>query len=707
MAFDSEKPFVHEKRIAFLRAVLLVSISILTFIGVALPLFLDSSAYSLVVGEVSPRSIEAPYAHSYMSEILTVDAQNSARLSVQPIYFPADPMISRNQVERLRTALAYISTVREDSLATEQQKHDDLKNLIEMDLQDETIASILSMPDARWYVIQQEALSVLEQVMRNSIRDTQVSEARRSVVTLVSYSLTTEQSELVNSIVSPYVVPNSLYSEELTNAAQQKAADAVKPIYKSYIADEMIVQRGQVISPDIEEALRQYGIVRSNPFTNNLIAALAITLISGGVVAVYFSHRKLSLSISITNLVMISVAFLLFLYAGRLLIPGHSILPYFFPLAAFGLTIASLFSTELGLIFTLILAITTAFDMTFSLDLTLFYAISSMCGILVMGKGRRVTSYVWAGLAISLSGSIIIIAYRLTEPYTDWLGIATLVGTAFLNGIASSSLALLFQFILTQLFGLATPLHLLEISRSDHPLLQFFLQNAPGSYQHSLQVANLAEQAAKIIGADPLLVRVGALYHDVGKAMNPHYFIENQIGSQVNPHDNLSPEESSKIIVQHVTDGMALMKKYRMPPKIRDFVLEHHGTTLTRFQYNKAKELSLVNGNSVNMEIFRYPGPRPQSRETALLMLADCTEAKARADLPKDETELREIVRKAVDICLQQGQLNDTNLTFLDLNRTIESFVFTLRNTYHPRIRYPEGERPTTPLIKESSQNND
>ncbi len=703
MDFDPEKTPGQNERIAVLQTILLVSISILTFIGVALPLYLDSSSYSLVVGDVSPRSIEAPYAHSYLSEISTAKAQDNARQSIQPIYLPADPLISRTQVEKLRTALAYISTVRVDSLATEQQRHDDLQNLLEMDLQDDTIASILSMPDTRWYLIQQEALSVLEQVMRNSIRDTQVSEARRSVATLVSYSLTTEQSKLVEAIVSPYVVPNSLYSEELTTAAQQKAADAVKPIYKSFIANELIVQRGEIITPEIEEALKQYGIIRSNPLTNNLIAAFAITLVSAGFVVVFLSHRKLNLSISITSLVMISIAFLIFLYAGRFLIPGHTVLPYFFPLAAFGLVIASLFSTELGIIFSLILSITTAFDMTFSLDLTLFYAISSMCGIWVMGRGRRVVSYIWAGLAIGLAGSLVIIAYRLTEPYTDWLGIATLVGTSFLNGVASASLALLFQFMLTQIFGLATPLHLLEISRSDHPLLQFFLQNAPGSYQHSLQVANLAEQAAKIIGADPLLVRVGALYHDVGKAMNPHYFIENQIGNQANPHDNLTPEDSSRIIIQHVTDGMALMKKYRMPPRIRDFVLEHHGTTITRFQYNKAKELSLVNGNYVNKEDFRYPGPRPQTRETALLMLADCAEAKARADLPKDENELREIVRKAVDICLQQSQLNDTNLTFQDLNRTIESFVFTLRNTYHPRIRYPDGERPTTPLTKEST----
>ena len=698
MIEENGKSSAREKRKAFLRTILLVSISILTFGAIVLPSYLEQNTYSLQVGDVAPHNIVAPYTHSFTSQVLTNEALEKARQSVQPIYLPADPEIARTQLENLRTTLAYISDVRADSYASQEQKQEDLANLAVLTLEEGHAEAILEMPQTRWETIQQEALSVLEQVMRNSIRDTQVTEARRSVVSLVSFSLSTEQSQLVDVIVSPFIVPNSLYSEELTEASRKRAADLVLPVTRSYVAEELIVQQGQVITPQIEEALHQFGIIRSNPLTNNLIASLAVTIISSGFIAVYFQRRRLQLNLSITSLFLISIFFLSFLLAGRLLIPEHTILPYFFPLAAFGLTIASLFSSELGLVLALVLAITTAFGMPSSLDLTLFYSIASICGILVLGKGRRVTSYIWAGLTVGMVGSMIILAYRLVETYTDWMGIATLIGAVFINGIASASLALLLQYIITQIFGLATPLHLLEISRSDHPLLQFILQNSPGSYQHSLQVSNLAEQAAKAIGADPVLVRAGALYHDAGKALNPQYFIENQVGSQINPHNDLSPQESARIIIQHVTDGITLAKKYRLPPRIRDFILEHHGTTITRYQYNRAKELSAVTGETFDIEDFRYPGPRPQSRETALLMLADCTEAKARADLPKNETELREIVRKAVDFQLQQGQLNDTNLTFLDLNRTIDSFVFTLRNTYHPRLRYPETEKPAEPL---------
>ena len=168
-----------------------------------------------------------------------------------------------------------------------------------------------------------------------------------------------------------------------------------------------------------------------------------------------------------------------------------------------------------------------------------------MCGLLVLDKGRRVSSFLWAGLAIGLTGSAVIIAYRLPEAITDWIGIVTLCGAAIVNGLASATLTLIFHLFFSQFFGVTSSLQLLELSRPDHPLLQYILRNAPGTYQHSLQVANLAEQAAETIGADSLLVRVGAIYHDVGKAVNPLFFVENQIPGKIDSHDDILPEISA------------------------------------------------------------------------------------------------------------------------------------------------------------------
>jgi len=260
------------------------------------------------------------------------------------------------------------------------------------------------------------------------------------------------------------------------------------------------------------------------------------------------------------------------------------------------------------------------------------------------------------------------------------------------------------QYFLAQILGLTTPLQLLEISRPDFPLLQFFLRNAPGTYQHSLQVANLAEQAAENIGADALLTRVGALFHDVGKAVNPTFFIENQAHGNINTHDDLEPAESSAAITQHVLEGVKLARKHRLPRRIDDFILEHHGTMLTRYQYSKAVEAAGGDESKVDADQFRYPGPPPRSRETALLMLADGAEARVRAGRPSNEDELREIVRSTIEHVQSTGQLDRTQLTLNDLNTITESFVTTLRGSFHPRIEYPKAKDapaaqdvPTTP----------
>jgi putative nucleotidyltransferase with HDIG domain len=310
--------------------------------------------------------------------------------------------------------------------------------------------------------------------------------------------------------------------------------------------------------------------------------------------------------------------------------------------------------------------------------------------------------FVRAGVIVAGAGAATIIAYRL--PFTDWdvLGISQLVFAAIFNGAASASVALLLQYFFAQQFGLVTPLQLLELSRPDHPLLQFFLRNAPGTYQHSLQVSNLAEQGAEAIGADTLLVRVGALYHDCGKAANPEFFIENQPPQSLNTHDDMDPLEAAKTIIQHVPDGVTMARKYRLPERIQDFIREHHGTLSTRYQYNRAVENANGDKSKVDINHFRYPGPRPQSRETALLMLADGVEARARAERPTGEDALRTLVRRVIDHCQQDGQLDDTRLTLSDLHTITEAFVTTLRGTYHVRVQYPKlegipSDMPTQP----------
>jgi cyclic-di-AMP phosphodiesterase PgpH len=500
-------------------------------------------------------------------------------------------------------------------------------------------------------------------------------------------------------VVSAFVIPNSLYSIEQTEAAKKAIRAQVTPVTQSYIAGETIVLRGQVINDVLWEALQQFGLVRPVDNTANYMGSAALVIMLSGFMVLYLRKRPDHPMDDLISLILIAILFLLFLFGTRSVIPNRAIIPYLFPLPAFGLTIAVLFNAELGMVLSLVLSILAAYQLPNALDLSLFYTLSSFCGILVIGQARRVSSFIWAGFVTGIAGAAVILAYRLPEALTDWVGLATLIGTAMFNGLASASVTLLLQFLFAQILGLTTALQLLEISRPDHPLLQFLLRNAPGTYQHSLQVANLAEQAAEAIGADALLTRVGAIYHDAGKALNPLYFIENQIPGKLNPHDDLDPVTSAATIIQHVYDGVTLAKKHRLPPRIQYFITEHHGTMLTRYQYTKAVEAAGGQAENVSKEAFRYPGPRPRSRETALLMLADGCEARARAELPKDEVELRQLIQRVFDYCRSEGQLDDTRLTLKDLNTAMESFINTLRSIYHPRIVYPELK--TNPPLSE------
>lgn len=672
------------------RVGLLAFASLITLALIIFPIALRPSSYPLQVGNVAQQDILAPYSFTYDSEVLTDLARKDAGNNIPRVYLPADPAIARQQIEKLRSTLLYIDSVRADTYAKDDQKLSDLLKIQDVQLSQQSALAILKQNEPRWLEIKRETVTDLEQVLRSTIQEADLYSARGSLPSVVELSFSQDQASIVVSLVSPLIIPNSLFSEELTNAAILEARNKIQPISSSYIAGEIIIRRGQVLTTSSLEALQKFNLIQPQNSLKSIGAAIAIVLLSSFFLGFYFSRRKNPPMNDFKSLALITVSFLIFFAGARYIIPNRTILPYLYPIAAFGLTLTSLYSMEIGLVFSLILSILSAYGLSNSLDLTLFYTMTSLISILVLGKGRRISSFFWAFISIGLAGTAAIFAYRLPDSITDWLGIATLVGASIFNGLASASLTLLLQYLFAQLIGITTPFQLLEISRPDHPLLQALLRNAPGTYQHSLLVSNLAEQAAEETGADPLLTRIGAIYHDVGKSKNPSFFIENQIPGELNPHDDLDPLLSANTIIQHVIDGIQLAKKYRLPPQIKDFIQEHHGTLITRYQYVRALEGVDNRPELINKDLFRYPGPAPRSKETAILMLADMCEARARAEIPKNEEELRSIVKKVIDLCQKEGQLDNTNLTLRDLNKIQQSFVNTMKNTYHPRIKYPE-----------------
>jgi putative nucleotidyltransferase with HDIG domain len=244
--------------------------------------------------------------------------------------------------------------------------------------------------------------------------------------------------------------------------------------------------------------------------------------------------------------------------------------------------------------------------------------------------------------------------------------------------------------LVEKLFGIVTDISLLELADGSHPLLQELVRRAPGTYTHSITVATLAEAAAEAIGANPLLVRVGSYFHDVGKMLKPHYFVENQNGE--NRHDALEPALSTLIIIGHVKDGQALARQYRLPPPIIDFIMQHHGTTLVEFFYREAIRLqeSSGNGASVLEPAFRYPGPKPQNRENGILMLADAVESASRALGDPTPGSMRKLVHDLLMKRLLDGQFEESGLTLTELHLIEESLCKSLIALFHARIKYPE-----------------
>jgi len=682
-------------RIRTLQIILLALVSIISYGVLILPSLTGPAAISLQVGDVSPNDFQAPENIEYISTVRTEEARLAAENAVASVYAPSDQSIARKQLELLRAALDYITLVRGDENSTFEQKAADITSLVDVAIKTQTINQILNATPARWDSIQQESLSVLEQVMRRTIRDNEVDSVRRSIPSLVSLALTEDQAAIVVELVSAFVVPNSLYSAELTETAKQSARDAVEPIIQQYKAGEIIVLRGQIIRSAQLEALQQLGLIEQTSPWQDYVGAGALVVALAALTTLYFSQRRLGFLFNARSLVIVALIFLVFVIGARVIIPNRTVLPYAYPLSAAGLLIATLFGIEAGIVISIPISLLIAYAMPNALDLMPYYLISSLVGVLVLGSARRVWTFFRAGMAVSLAGIIVLAAFRLPFVEMDGVAMLQLTGASVFSGLASSSIALLLQYFIAQSLGLTTALQLIEISRPDFPLLQFFLRHAPGTYQHSLQVANLAEQAAELIGADALLTRVGALFHDVGKALNPTFFIENQPSGSINPHEALAPEQSAAIIIAHVTDGAALARKHRLPRRIDDFILEHHGTMITRYQQSQAIEAAGGDASKIDQSKFRYPGPRPRSRETALLMLADGTEARTRAVRPQGEEEIRSLVLSTIESVQKQGQLDETQLTLRDLSIITDAFVTILKGTHHSRIPYPKEHSST------------
>lgn len=674
-------------------SIILILSSLIAFLLMVLPDYFDNQGFQISVGEASSEDILAPYSINFESKVLTDRAKQNAANAVEDVYLVSDPSIVRKQLNILDADLSYITTIKNDPLSSHEQKVEDLMAMQHLQFTETELSQILLMDMNDWQAVGIESARVLESVLRENLRENQVERVKSNLSNTIKFSFKLEQTQITQAIVSQLIVPTSPYSAEETQKAREYAMANVQPITRQIIAGEAIVRRGEILAEADMEALNIFGLTTPSDQTNAFIKNGVVILISALLVFIFFRYRATETMMQPLAMLLTAIFFLLFLGFARFLVMGNMVWPYLFPLAAFGLTISIIFNFEFGFLMSLLLAFLSVLGFGRESELMIFYIIPGLVAMLMLGNARRLSTFFGAGFVSSAFAAAIVILFRLGDSYTDWLGFGTLLAAALFNGLATATLALLLQHIFASTLDLPTSLQLMELSRPDHPLMQILLNNAPGTYQHSLQVSNLAEQAADAIGANRLLVRAGTMFHDIGKANNASFFIENQIRGNINSHDESDPYETATTIIAHVTDGVALAKKYRLPSRIIDFILEHHGSNITRYQYSKAVEMENGDDSLVDKEKFRYPGPSPQSRETALLMLADGTEARSRATNPRTDQEIMDVIEAVIHSITESGQLDDTDLTLQDLKTIKKSFFETIKRSYHPRIKYPDQKR--------------
>ena len=678
-----------------------------TIVAINLPLSQEASSIVLAVEDVSPGEILAPYDYSYASEVLTEQARQEAANAVPNYYDPPDSQVARQQLSKLLAVVAVIDSDRvelQENPTARDQILEEVTSLADLQLDQETASGILDLPESRWLAIKLETEAVLQQVMRDEIREDRIEEARRAVPAYVgiSTSLTQSETDLVIELAIAFVAPNSLYNDEVTQEARDASRQSVAQVIQSYVAGETIIDRGEVVTDLHIEALQAYGLLRPrNPAQDLVLESLLIVIL--GLCLALFAMRSYPREVRKPRVVAtLSGLFILSSLAMKAMVPGPGILAYLFPAATLPILLSALFGHGLGVLTALIGGVIASYLGSRGHELALYVMLSGTMGALTIGKADQLRQFLWSGMAASMAAVAMVVVFRFTDPATNTLTRFTLVGMGLGSGMLSAILSLGLLQPAGNLLGVITSMQLYELARPDNPVLQLLLRNAPGTYQHSLQVANLAEQAAREIGANSLLTRVGALYHDAGKAVRSQFYIENQLPDQ-NVHEQLDPTTSAGIIISHVQEGLELARKHRLPAIVQDFISGHHGTMRASFQYQVALESVQGDASKLDPRDFSYPGPRPHTREVALLMLADSVEAKTRADNPSNEEELDELVHGVIKKRLDQGQLDNTDLTLRDLDTIRHSFVSTLKGIHHPRIRYPEAPaeidlQPDTPI---------
>jgi cyclic-di-AMP phosphodiesterase PgpH len=658
---------------------------------------------------VARADILAPRADSYVSDIKTAAARKEAADRVDPQYDysteKAIPIANR-QLQAFDERVAPIDQAF-NKATSEPERANLLANALPAGLPgaltDADRKTLVGLTPERWTALRTEASRVLETTETLQLRDDAVLQAQAGVSLKLVGSPTLDEAEgkLAAALITPLIEPNSSYSKSLTDEARAVAAAQVAPVIETYAQGEKIVGTNERITDVKLEAIQFFGLTDARPDFARLGGWFFLAIMIVGLLLAWLWRFRRDLwhrnnAMLLISLIVVGVAFVLKATAGR---PG---LPFIVPTAVAGMLLAILLDAGVATTVVIVLAVMAGALNGNSLELAAYVLFGGLAGTLAIRRGDRLQVFVQAGLAVAIANVLVVSTFALLGAH-DFRWLLELVGASFASAAGSAVAAVGSFAVLGSLFGILTVFQLLELANPSQPLLRRLLVETPGTYHHSLMVGNLAERAAEAIGADPLLTRVSAYYHDIGKLANPLAFIENQAGGE-NVHDELDPEVSAQILKQHVADGIDIAYKSKLPKTLIAMIPQHHGTAIMSYFYARAKRaaaepyggLTTKEGAAaaaaVDERKFRHVGPKPQSREAALIMLADGVEASVRSLESRDEPAIRAMVARIIEERLSDGQFDECDLTLRDIERIREAFVGQLLGMYHQRIAYPQNK---------------
>jgi len=641
---------------------------------------------NLHVGEVAPQNIYA--AREVVNVPLTSLLRSQAASRVAPVYVADRGAAAQAQGEVGRVFRA-VAQARRTSASPAA-----FNRLTGLGLSATDVAQVLAMKPALLAAAKQDARAVVRSAMTTGYRSTAASvAAAHSAIAAMVENLSlkaTAEADLVTAAADHAFRPSLVYSASETAKEEAAAESKVAPAY--ILPGDIVVVAGSKVSQSDMEILRELGLTQGRDNRDAVLGAALLTLLMLLVVVAYlwrFDRERLGQAATVWILGSTALGVLLI---GRLVTPVSG---YLVPVVAASILTTLLLDARVGTLFTVVLGLICAVALGLDVPTTAVDTMSGLAAVVAVASIRdrlappRALAY--AGLAGVATGLAFVLLGDVQNgvglvPWEDlgWSAVGSLLGVV----VSFGSLPFFEQFL-----GALTPVRLIELSNPNQPLLRRLLMEAPGTYHHSVVVSNLAEAAAEAVGANGLLARVGAFYHDIGKLQRPFFFVDNQFGAP-NPHDRLSPSLSALIIMSHVKDGVATAREAALPQAVCDLIAQHHGTTRVEVFWQRALEQAANEQTSPPVETdFRYPGPKPQTREAAIIMLADTSEAAARA-LPRPtpqriEARVRTLIRER----LADGQLDEADLTLRDLDKVATTFTQVLSGVFHSRVPYPGNER--------------